>query len=417
MPKKSWVPGADTSGFSLTNLPYGIALLGGETHVCVAIGDMVLNLATCAAKGLFDDIAVAASVWNASTLNPFLRQTPTNRRAIRDRIRNLLGDTYKTERHRVEACLHPRKGLEMGCPVAPGDYVDFYSSMHHALRSMRVSNVNPILHANWTSLPVGYHGRTSTIIGSGRAISRPNGQFQTEQGVVLRPTEALDYEMELGYVIGSDTLPGKSLASQDFPDIVFGLILLNDWSARDIQRWESTPLGPFLAKSFATQTGSWVVPMEALEPYRRANPNASKAIGPLRHEETFAFDIQFEVSISSSAMRRTGAPSTVTGRSNATDLHWDGAQQLAHMTTNGACVRAGDLYGSGTVSGETEENSGCLLERTQGGRPLITLADGTTRGWLQDGDQVVIRGQAVTSEESIDFGELSGTVVPAGNQP
>ena len=417
MPDKSWVPGADTSGFSLANLPYGIALLGGKTHVCVAIGDMVLNLAACAAKGLLDGISVAASVWDASTLNPFLRQTPTIRRAIRERIRTLLGDNYKTERHRVEACLHPRQGLVMGCPVAPGDYVDFYSSMHHALRSMRASDVDPILHPNWTSLPVGYHGRTSTIIGSGREITRPQGQSKTEKGVVFRPTEALDYEVELGYVIGSSTVLGKPLASQDFPEVVFGLILLNDWSARDIQRWESTPLGPFLAKSFATQTGSWVVPMEALEPYRRVNPNAAQAIGPLRHEEPFAFDIQFEVAISSSAMRSTGAPPTVTGRSNATDLHWDGAQQLAHMTTNGACVRAGDLYGSGTVSGEMDENAGCLLERTQGGRPLITLADGTTRGWLQDGDQVVIRGRAVTSEDSIDFGELSGVVVPAQSQP
>ena len=412
MNDSSWVPGADGSGFSLANLPYGVAKHAGAHSVCVAIGDFALDLAACAERGLLDELDIPRAVWSANSLNPLLTQTPEAQAALRALCRTLLSGL--TARSMVEACLQTRAGLDMACPVAPGDYVDFYSSIHHARRAMRVSRPDADLNANWTSLPVAYHGRTGTIIGPDSPIVRPHGQVAGKQGPVFQPTRALDYELEMGFVIGRPSTHGFPLRAEAYPKTVFGLVLLNDWSARDIQRWESTPLGPFLAKSFATQTGAWVVPLEALEAYRCANPNSPGALGTLRHNEAFGFDIALEVAVQSSAMRDAGLPATVTGRSNTTDLYWDGAQQLAHMTSNGASVRAGDLYGSGTVSGSTDESSGCLLERTAGGQPAIALPDGSKRGWLSDGDEVVMQGWAERpGHPRIDFGVLRGRVSPA----
>jgi fumarylacetoacetase len=231
---------------------------------------------------------------------------------------------------------------------------------------------------------------------------------------VFAPTRALDFELEMGFVIGLGSTCGHPIKAGQFSEYVFGLVLLNDWSARDIQRWETVPLGPFQGKSFATQLGAWVVPLDALEPFRRHNPNASEAIGHLRHEAPWSFDIALEVAIESSTMRAAGQPPTVISRSNTTDLYWDGAQQLAHMTANGASTRPGDLWGTGTVSGAADDSAGCLLERTSGGEPVLSLPDGSTRGWLKDGDRVLMRGRAATEgHPTIDFGELSGTVAPA----
>jgi len=314
----------------------------------------------------------------------------------------------------MERCLLERRSLRLACPIAPGDFVDFFSSYHHAIRTARLRNPNAELNPNWTSLPVGYHSRTGTIIGTDEEIIRPKGQLQTRDGIVFGPSRALDIEIEIGFVIGQGSTRGRAVPASDFPRHVFGLVLLNDWSARDIQAWKSTPLGPHLAKSFATQLGPWVVPLEALEPYRHRNPNSQTALPYLQHDEAWSFDIDLAFAIETHTMREAGRPATVVSRGNFSEMYWDGAQQLAHLTANGASIRPADLYGSGTVSGPMLENSGCLLELTLGGTKRVALPDGTTRSYLEDGDRVVLRGLcSAPGHPQIDFGELSGIVVPA----
>jgi fumarylacetoacetase len=325
----------------------------------------------------------------------------------------LLVDGRDSRRAQVEECLLDRHCLRMACPLAPGDFVDFFSSYHHALRTARLARPDAELNPNWTSLPVGYHSRTGTIVGTDETIMRPRGQYQTSEGVVFAPTRALDIELEIGFVIGRGSRRGQPIGVKSFADHVFGLVLLNDWSARDIQRWESFPLGPFLAKSFATQLGPWVVPLEALEPYRRKNPNAVGALSYLRHDEAWSFDISLTVAIASREMRAAGRAPHVVSTTNFVDMYWDGAQQLAHLTANGASTRPGDLYGSGTVSGPSDDSAGCLLELTAGGSKPVALPDGTSRGYLQDGDRVVLTGVSkMDGHAPIDFGALSGIVAP-----
>ncbi|GKQ51851.1 fumarylacetoacetase [Bradyrhizobium sp. Ce-3] len=411
----SWVPDADGSGFSLANLPYGVAELAtNEFHVCVAIGNHALDLAAAAAKGLFDTLDIPLTVWRQAALNAFLGLSAEKRRAVRERIRSLLSTPDPRKRAAVEACLLDRSALRMTSPIAPGDFVDFYSSYHHAVRTMQLMRAE--LNANWTSMPVGYHSRTGTIVGTDQPIFRPKGQILTPDGPIYAPTRALDIELEIGFVICRASKRGQPISVSEFGDYVFGLVLLNDWSARDLQRFESAPLGPFLAKSFCTQAGSWVVPLEALTEYRvEKNPEHQQpTLGYLRHGEKWSFDISLEISISSTAMRERELPPQRVSQTNFRDMYWDGAQQLAHLTGNGASVRVGDLYGSGTVSGPTEDSAGCLVELTQGGVKKIVLSDGSTRDYLQDGDRVELRGVCEKAgHPAIDFGSLAGTVHPA----
>lgn len=413
MTARSWVPGADNSGFSLANLPYGVAKVGTDFHVCVAIGDHALDLADCAAKGLLDSVEIPRAVWSQRTLNSFLGFGASKHKAVRERVTKLLSSSEAIERAAVEGSLRERRALNMMSPIAPGDFVDFYSSYHHAVRTMQLMRAE--LNPNWKSMPVGYHSRTGTIVGTDQPIFRPKGQILTPEGPIYAPTRALDIELEIGFVISRASDRGHPVKASEFGDYVFGLVLLNDWSARDLQRWESAPLGPFLAKSFCTQMGSWVVPLDALKDYRVArDPQYPEPpLAYLAHKDNWSFDISLEIAVATAAMREQDlAPQTIS-RTNFKDMYWDGAQQLAHLTANGASIRVGDLYGSGTVSGPTENSAGCLVEMTRGGTNKITLADGSTRDYLLDGDQVVLRGLSEKPGcQAIDFGTLSGTIHP-----
>src|SRR5919109_793691 len=305
----------------------------------------------------------------------------------------------------VGAGLPPLAGLEPRLPVAIGDYVDFYSSIHHASNLGRIfrPDTEPLL-PNWRHLPVGYHGRASSVVVSGTPVRRPRGQLPpAEPGGAPRfgPTDQLDIEVELGFITGPGNALGTSIPAAAAAEHVFGFVLVNDWSARDIQRWEYQPLGPFLGKSFATSISPWIVPLEALEPFRVPAPRQEPEPLPyLRAEGDWGLDVEFEVELDG----------TVISRTNARDLYWTFPQMLAHATVNGTNVQPGDLYASGTISGAQPGSHGSMLELTWGGRDPLLHADGRERAFLHDGDTVVLPGRC---GDHISFGEVRGTILPA----
>ena len=411
------MPGADQSGFPLSSLPYGVGgPRGASPGVLVAIGDHALDLAGCAASGLFGEYGAYHPVWQAEDLIPFLDAGRGFHRAVRARLRDLLADG-SAERALVEPHLVARDTLEMRAPVRPPDFVDYYASYHHAVRSMNAAgrgapvDVDP----NWRSMPVGYHSRSGTVIGPDAHIRRPNGQYETSAGPVAGASRSLDFELEVGIILARGSALGERVTADAFAEHAFGLTLLNDWSARDLQRWESRPLGPFTAKSFATQIGPWVLPLEALAGAAGRNETQVTATDYLRHDQSWTFDVDLEARIQSAAMRRRGiAPMRITA-TNLRHMHWDPAQLLAHLTVNGASTRPGDLLGTGTASGPDDSSAACLLELTRAGRPLLELPDGTTRGWLEDGDEITLAGFANTGSglRPLSFGDLTGRIVPA----
>lgn len=383
----SWVPGAAGSPFDLHNLPYGVFDHGDEPRGGVAIGDYVL------------DLAPIADVFEAPTLSPFLAQGRAAWREVRARITELLSD----EAHRDQLTLVPKAEVTMHKPFDVADYVDFYASEHHASNLGKFLRPNePPLLPNWKHLPVGYHGRAGTIVTSGTPIVRPCGQRKAGD---YGPSERLDIEVEVGFVVGTPSQQGSRVSVDSFEDHVFGVVLVNDWSARDLQAWEGRPLGPFLAKSFATSISPWVVPLEALEHAKRPKPDQDPEPLPYLQGETNAgFEIDLE-------LRLNGTP---VSRPRFRDMYWTPAQMLAHLTVNGASLRTGDLFASGTVSGPTREECGSFYELSLGGTDPLTLPDGSERTFLHDGDEVTITATAPgPNGVRIGFGEVSGTVQPA----
>jgi fumarylacetoacetase len=401
----------------LTSLPYGVgAPKGASPRVVVAIGDYALDLAVCAEAGLLGPDAPAAGVWRSDSLNGFLGAGPDIHRAVRRRLQDLLR-FGAAERDQVERHLHLRQSLVMGCPVAPPDFADFYASFHHAVRAMSANRWEPVtdVEPNWKAMPVGYHSRSGTIVGTDAPITRPSGQYRSNSDVVVRPSQALDFELEVGLILGRGSQPGQRVPTQAFPQHAFGLTLLNDWSARDLQRWESFPLGPFTAKSFASQLGPWVVPIEAFLPFGHQNETQGQAAAAyLRHQEAWTFDVELEAHLQSAEMRRRDLPPLRITLTNLRHMYWDPAQLLAHLTVNGASTRPGDLLGSGTISGPDLSSAACLLELTNAGKALIQLPDGTSRGWLQDGDEVTLSGAVRQGGAAlVSLGELRGRVAAA----
>jgi fumarylacetoacetase len=405
----SWVEGADGSGFGLENLPFGaIARSGDAAHPArpaVRIGGHALILQPLAEAGLLGDLPPGALA--GPVLNPFLALGRPAWSATRERLTELLREDAP-EREAAAAALVPLAEVETRLPIAIGDYVDFYSSIEHASNVGRIfrPDAEPLL-PNWRHLPVGYHGRASSVVVSGTGVRRPQGQLPPpEPGGAPRfgPTERLDIELELGFVTGPGNALGTSIAASAIREHVFGFVLVNDWSARDIQRWEYVPLGPFLGKSFATSVSPWIVPLEALEPHRVApRPQDPEPLPYLRTDEDWALDIELEV-----ALTPEGGEETVVSRTNARGLYWTAPQQLAHATVNGTNVRPGDLYASGTISGAEPGTAGSLLELTWGGRDPLELAGGGSRTFLEDGDTVTLRGSA----GSVSLGEVRGTILP-----
>jgi len=383
-----FVPGGGVPDYGL---PYGAVEGGG---LVVRVGDRALDLAAAEARGLID----AGGVLREPTLNPLMAAGPAVWAEVRARLTALLREPPPD----LTALLHPVDELAMRLPFEVADYVDFYSSEHHASNVGRIFRPggSPLL-PNWKHLPVGYHGRSGTVVVSGTPITRPTGQRSGPDGSpTFGPSARLDIEAEVGFVIGVPSALGSRVGTGAFADHVFGVVLVNDWSARDIQAWEYQPLGPFLGKSFATSVSAWVTPLAAIEAAAvPAPPQDPPVHGYLREPDrrTYRLDLTVEWN------------GTVVSRPPFAGLYWTPAQQLAHLTVNGARLRTGDLYASGTVSGPERDETGSFLELTWGGRDPVRLADGSTRTFLEDGDTVTIRA----SGGGVLLGPVSGTVVPA----
>ncbi|MGY1742579.1 MULTISPECIES: fumarylacetoacetase [unclassified Blastococcus] len=396
----TWLDLPAGTGFGLGNLPYGVfSTPGTAPRTGVAVGDSVLDLA--AATG---DPAHATG-----SLNAFLARGPAAWRELRARVTDWLTDP--AARDRVAPHLVPRDDVTLHLPVEVADYVDFYSSQHHAENLGRILRPgSPPLLPNWKHLPVGYHGRAGTVRVSGTPVVRPRGQRpgSGDAPPTFGPSQRLDIEAEVGFVVGTPSALGSPVPLGAFPDHVFGVCLVNDWSARDLQAWEYVPLGPFLGKSFLTSVSPWVVPLAALEAARVPAPARDVPLLPYLDDadDPWALDLTLEVRLNGE----------VVSRPPFAGLYWTPAQQLAHLTVNGAALRTGDLYASGTVSGPRPDQRGSLMELSWGGTEPLRLADGTTRTFLEDGDEVTVSATAPGSGgERICLGEVTGRVVPAGH--
>jgi fumarylacetoacetase len=393
----TWVDGAEGSLFDIDNLPYGVfSLAGEEPRVGVRIGELVLDLAPVAAAEMLD----VHHVFQEPSLNALMAEGRRVRESVRRWITGLLTD--ETERDLVEPHLVPVADVTLHLPVEVADYVDFYASLDHASNVGRIfrPDQEPLL-PNWRHLPVGYHGRAGTVVASGTSVTRPSGQRRGDGGPTYGPSTRLDIEAELGFVVGTPSELGSPVAYGAFADHVFGVVGLNDWSARDIQAWEYVPLGPFLGKSFATSISRWVTPLEALAAawvdLPGQDPTPLPYLGP---GDVQGLDIDVEVLLNG----------TVVSRPPYRTMYWSPAQMLAHLTVNGASLRTGDLYASGTISGPERDQRGSFLELSWGGTE--PFADGRT--FLEDGDEVMLRYTAPgTAGGRIALGEVSGVIEPA----
>ncbi|MDX1689655.1 MAG: fumarylacetoacetase [Acidimicrobiia bacterium] len=393
-----------TPGFGLDNLPYGVAPgPDGRDRIVVRIGDAALDLAGLTAEELVPPEC------GAMDLVPLMAAGPERWAEVRGILRNLLVE--EANRPVVEPWLVPVDDLELRLPFPVADYVDFYSSEAHATNVGRMFRPDdePLL-PNWRHLPVGYHGRAGTVVVSGTPIRRPVGQRPTDDGPSVGPTQRLDFELEVGFVVGTASSWGRPVPVDEAEGHLFGAVLLDDWSARDIQAWEYRPLGPFLGKSFATSISAWVVPMAALDPVRVAGPSQDPAPPEyLQSDGDHAFAIDVVASIRTQAMRDRGDDAHALTRTDFRDMYWTAAQQVAHLTVNGASLRTGDLLGSGTVSGWDQATYGSLLELAWNGEHPVDLPDGSTRSFLEDGDEVILTGWA----GDVALGPVAGTVVEA----
>lgn len=411
---KSWVELPEKSDFPIQNLPFGIGSHDSTgPKVCSIIGNQVIDLAELHAAGLLPVPGVTRAVLESPSLNALIGLGKKTASAIRQALTEVLREEAGKGTHeQVQECMHQVSAVRMHMPVEVGDYTDFYSSREHATNvgSMFRDPDNALL-PNWLHMPVAYHGRASSIVVSGTPVKRPNGQTmpQNADAPVFGPSKLLDFELEMACVIGRDSTLGKPIPVGEAEDYIFGLVLFNDWSARDIQKWEYVPLGPFLGKNFASTVSPWVVTLDALDPFRVKSPPREKPVLPyLENEGKYSYDIQLEAVLKVPA----GDELTVC-QTNFRNMYWNMSQQLAHHTVNGCNVRIGDMCASGTISGADPSSYGSMLELTWKGTKPIHMPDGTERKFLQDGDTVILRGFADRHGVRIGFGEASGRIVHA----
>lgn len=389
--------------FPIENLPFGVFLRNAEPHIGVAFEEQILDLHACVRAGLIDEPSLLAP-----QLNAFMARGRDTARAVRARVTELL------TRGSADEHLVLRDGAEMVMPMTIGDYTDFYASVHHATNVGSMFRPDNPLLPNYKWLPIGYHGRASSIVVSGTAVRRPNGQTRDGESAppTFGPSKRLDYEMELGMVIGRGNALGDPIPVGDALDHVFGFCLVNDWSARDIQTWEYQPLGPFLAKNFATSISPWIVTVDALEPFRThafARPDGDPQPLPYLRDD-IGFDINVEVWLRTAKMTEPMRLS----RGNFRDMYWTVAQLVAHHTSNGCNLSAGDLLASGTISGTTKDSRGSMLELAWRGTEPLQLPTGETRKFLEDGDEVILRAYCEREgHATIGFGECRGVVLAA----
>jgi fumarylacetoacetase len=405
---RSWVESANQPGsdFPIQNLPFGVftrALTPEPPRIGVAIGDRILDLRLCHRAGLFDgDLAAVGEACLSPSLNRLMALGPASWSALRRRISELLReDRRRALQKRVEPCLATMAEAVMRLPADIGDYSDFYASIFHATNVGSMMRPDSPLLPNYKYVPIGYHGRASSIVVSGTPVRRPAGQAKPESAMepAFGPSRRLDYELEVGFYIGPGNALGTPIPIAEVEAHIFGVSLVNDWSARDLQAWEYQPLGPFLAKSFSTTVSPWVVTLEALEPYRvpalirpEGDPDPLPYLIDGRQHDRGGLDLRLEVSLASDQMRAAKMTPFVVARSSLRHLYWTPGQLVTHHASNGCNLRPGDLVASGTVSGPTRESRGCLLELTWRGEQPITLPTGETRRFLEDGDEVIFRG-------------------------
>jgi fumarylacetoacetase len=417
MPLRSFIEVPSDSHFPLENLPFGVFQpKQGKPRVGVPIGDFIVDLSVLEKLGHFRSPEFGGrKIFSEDSLNAFLALGRPAWRKTREILQHLLSaetPILRDDPRLREKIFHAQKDVAMKLPARIHGYTDFYSSYHHA------HNVGTILRGpenalmpNWKWLPVAYHGRASSVVISGTDVRRPQGQIKSPDASVptFGPTKSLDYELEIAFLIGSGNSLGKPVLIDRAIDHIFGFVLMNDWSARDIQAWEYQPLGPFLAKNFCTSISPWVVTLEALKPFRKPLPQQDPEPLPyLRWEKDITFDIHLEAHLQTSSMN---APHVIT-RTNSQNLYWSFAQQLAHHTVNGCNLEPGDLLASGTISGATEESRGCMLELTWRGANPLKLPNGETRKWLEDGDRLTITGFCQGDGYRIGFGEVAARILP-----
>ncbi|MBX2966050.1 MAG: fumarylacetoacetase [Cyclobacteriaceae bacterium] len=411
---KSWVEVPKDSDFPIQNLPFGIFKTRYLTPVAgVAIGNYVLDLVYLHENGYLDGLGLPPGIFNQRYLNDFIALGRKKCRTVRERISELLrddNDELKSNLAAREIALIPMREVQMLMPVRVPNYTDFYSSEEHATNvgSMFRDPKNALL-PNWKHLPVGYHGRASSIVVSGTSIHRPKGQIKLpdSEQPVFSSSKKMDFELEVAFISCGETKLGQTINTKEAEDYIFGFVLFNDWSARDIQQWEYVPLGPFLGKNFGSTISPWIVTLDALEPFRVDGPEQNPEVLPyLKFSGAKNFDIMLEVML----QPENGEAVTIC-RSNFKYMYWNVNQQLAHHTINGCNIQVGDMYASGTISGPSPGSYGSMLELTWNGQKPLTMPDGSERKFIEDGDTVMMRGFTEKDGVRIGFGECVGKIV------
>lgn len=412
---KSFIQYEENSDFSIYNIPFGVGIFSDDEIACVTrIGDTVINLAVLYDQGYFDEFNLGENVFEAFTLNEFISLGKSVTVPVREHIQKLLlegSELSKDEETQLEA-FHNIENVSMQLPVHVPNYTDFYSSIEHATNVGKMfRDPDNALLPNWKHLPVGYHGRASSIVVSGTPIHRPKGQTMPPNAdkPVFGPSQRLDFELEMAFITNSYTDLGETISTTEAEDHIFGMVLFNDWSARDVQRWEYVPLGPFLAKNFGSSISPWIVTLEALDLFRVNGPEQEPEVLPyLKYEGKKNFDIHLQTLI-----QPENGEENLICTSNFKYMYWNMAQQLAHHTVNGCNLEVGDMYASGTISGKTEDSFGSMLELTWSGSKPLKLNDGSERKFIEDNDTVIMRGWCEKDGMRIGFGEVSGKILPA----
>ena len=413
--RKSWINVPENSDFPIQNIPFGVFITKDDViTIGTRIGNCAIDMGALQQLNYFEGIELTDDMFMQDTLNDFISDGKKTWRLVRNRLAELFDETnpkLRDNKEHRDIVIFDVQHIEMQLPVLIGDYTDFYSSKEHATNvgKMFRDPENALL-PNWLYIPVGYHGRSSTIIPSGIPVNRPMGQTlpNGETTPVFGPSRSVDFELETAFITTDANIMGENIPISEAEDYIFGMVLMNDWSARDIQKWEYVPLGPFLAKNFATSISPWIITMDALEPFRTKGPKQDPAPFPyLQQKGKHNFDINLEV-----AIQPENVGETIVCKSNFKYMYWSMSQQLAHHTSNGCRVNSGDMMGSGTISGPTPASYGSMLELTWGGKNPITLNDGTERKFLNDGDTVIMRGFCKNNGTRIGFGEVSSKLLP-----
>ena len=412
---KSWISIAANSDFSIQNIPFGISLVNNEYKVVSAIGEMVIDISSLNKLGYLKSIDIPQQVLENKFLNDLISLGKSKTNALRERIADLMNvnntELQNNDSHKNSVLIDSTK-VQMCLPVRIENYTDFYSSIEHATNvgTMFRDPANALL-PNWKHIPIGYHGRASSIIISGTNFHRPKGQTKGPNDEIPKfgPTQQLDFELEMGFIIGKETNLGDSVTTEKADEYIFGMVVFNDWSARDIQSWEYVPLGPFLAKNFASSVSPWVVMLEALEPFRAEGyVQEPKVLPYLEYKGNNNIDINLQVFIQDEKQDET-----LISTSNYKYMYWNMNQQLAHHTVNGCNIKVADLYASGTISGKSEDSYGSMLELTWRGTKPLKLKDGTERKFINDNDTVIMRGYCEKNGVRVGFGEVKGKVLAA----